>query len=87
MKENTTNISNPSLLSEDQHEIPSPVTQESNQIYTSKNTIITITFPVIKEHKITIEGVSDLNNDGVIDMKDVLILIKQLMEKEEFKDI
>lgn len=87
MKENTINTSNPSLPSDEQHKIPSPTTQGSTQTNTSKNTVITITFPVVKEHKITIEGISDLNNDGVIDIKDVLIVIKQLMENEDFEDI
>lgn len=87
MKEDTTKAANPSLPSEELHEIPSYAAQESTKLNTLKNTVITITFPVVKEHKITIEGISDLNNDGVIDIKDVLIAIKQLMEKSDFEDI
>lgn len=71
------------MPSEDQHLIPSPTTQESTSINTSMNTVITITLPVVKEHTITIEGIPDLNNDGVIDIKDVLIAIKQQIEKND----
>lgn len=87
MSENTTKALNSPLPSDEQHETPSPTTQESTETNTLKNTVITITFPVVKEHKITIEGISDLNNDGVIDIKDVLIAIKQQMEKSDFEDI
>jgi hypothetical protein len=83
MIENTTKASNSSLPSEDQHLISSPITQESIPINTSKNTVITITLPVVKEQRITIEGIPDLNNDGVIDIKDVLIAIKQQIEKND----
>jgi hypothetical protein len=83
MSENTTKASSPSLPSEDQHVIPSLPTQGSTPLNTSKNTVITITLPVVKEHTITIEGIPDLNNDGVIDIKDVLIAIKQQMEKDD----
>lgn len=87
MKENIKNVSNSSLPCENQYEIPSPTTQKSNCPDTSKNTVITITFPVVKEHKITIEGIPDLNGDGVIDIKDVLIAIKQFIEKDGFEGI
>lgn len=87
MNENSIKATNSSLPSDNQHEIPSPTAQENTSINNLKNTVITITFPVVKEHKITIEGISDLNNDGVIDIKDVLIAIKQLMEKDDFEDI
>ncbi len=83
MSENTTKASSISMPSEDQHLIPSPTTQESTSINTSMNTVITITLPVVKEHTITIEGIPDLNNDGVIDIKDVLIAIKQQIEKND----
>lgn len=87
MKENTTKASNQSIPSEEYHVIPSPAVQESKQINTSKNTVITITLPVVKEHKITIEGIPDLNNDGVIDIKDVIIAIKQFIEKDDSVNI
>lgn len=87
MNENSIKATNSSLPSDNQHKIPSPTPQENTSINNLKNTVITITFPVVKEHRITIEGISDLNNDGVIDIKDVLIAIKQLMEKDDFEDI
>lgn len=83
MKENTTKVPNQSIPSEEYNVIPSPAAQDSSHIDTSKNTIITITLPVVKEHKITIEGIPDLNNDGVIDIKDVIIAIKQFIEKDD----
>ena len=83
MSQNTTKASCPSLPSEDHNPIPSLTAQESTLFNTSKNTVITITLPVVKEHKITIEGIPDLNNDGVIDIKDVLIAIKQQIEKND----
>lgn len=87
MKENTTKAFNQSMPFDECHVIPSSASTENNPIDTLKNTVITITLPVVKEHKITIEGIPDLNNDGVIDIKDVLIAIKQFIEKDDSADI
>lgn len=58
-------------------------TDEVIQENSIENTMVTITLPVIKEHKITIQGVPDLNGDGIIDFKDVILLIKKILEIEE----
>jgi hypothetical protein len=59
----------------------------STPISTSENTVITILFSVFEEHKITIEGIPDLNNDGVIDIKDVIIAVKHQIEKDDTANI
>ncbi|MDF2672665.1 MAG: hypothetical protein K0R09_930 [Clostridiales bacterium] len=87
MSENTIKSSTPSLPSEVEHVMPAHDTHEGTPINTSQNTVITITFSVPQEHTITIEGIPDLNEDGVIDIQDVIIAIKQQMEKDDFESI